>query len=158
VQFFRWEIEQRLIPEEVIRWAQARYEEYLAARVSEEAICGEMVQIHAGLSERRLEQAAEQFYSERIEAKIFLEMRELVARLQAGGCDIWAVSSTNEWVVRAGVRRFGIPPERVLGACVAVENGCATDRLIRHCSGEGKAEALREFAGPPRRSLRQLGA
>jgi len=41
-------------------------------------------------------------------------MQTLVADLRAAGTEIWAVSSTNDWVVEEGVRRFGIDPERVL--------------------------------------------
>jgi phosphoserine phosphatase len=54
------------------------------------------------------------------------------------------VSSTNDWVVIEGVKRFGIAPERVLAASVFMENGAATDRLVRVPSGAGKATAIRE--------------
>src|SRR5207248_5208559 len=53
------------------------------------------------------------------------------------------VSSTNEWAVRAGVRRFGIPAERVLAASVYVENGFATGRLREVPTDEGKAASIR---------------
>ncbi len=71
-------------------------------------------------------------------------MRELVRRLQENGCEVWAVSSSNEWVIRAGMKHFGIPENRVLAAKVEVERGIVTDRLIRVPSGAGKPEALRE--------------
>jgi phosphoserine phosphatase len=70
-------------------------------------------------------------------------MRELVLRLLDSGCDVWAVSSSNQWVIRTGMRLFGIPQDRILSAEVAVENGVITDRLIRVPSGTGKPEALR---------------
>jgi phosphoserine phosphatase len=66
-------------------------------------------------------------------------------RLRDIGCELWAISSTNDWVVLAGVQRFGIAPERVIAACVQKENGCATDRLIRVPTDEGKASAIREL-------------
>ena len=71
-------------------------------------------------------------------------MRELVRRLQDNGCEVWAVSSSNEWVIRAAMKHFGIPESRVLAAEVEIEDGIATDRLIRVPSGPGKPEALRE--------------
>ena len=54
---------------------------------------------------------------------IFSEMRELVGRLHEDGCDIWAVSSSNEWVIRAGMKSFGIAESRILAAKVELEDG-----------------------------------
>ena len=56
---------------------------------------------------------------------------------------MWAVSSTNNWVVIEGVKRFGIPAERVLAAAVKSVDGLATDQLIQIPSDEGKRTALR---------------
>jgi phosphoserine phosphatase/predicted N-acetyltransferase YhbS len=150
MEFFYWELREGLIPEEVARAVLARYDQYLDGKVSEEAMCGEMVQIHAGIAEAEIVAGAERFFAEHIAARMFPEMGELVKRLRDSGCEIWAVSSTNHWVVRAGVAPLGIPGDHVLGACVEIENQCATNRLIRHCSGEGKAEALRiALPSPP---------
>ena len=41
-------------------------------------------------------------------------MAALVAALDRAGVELWAVSSTNKWVVVEGVRQFGIPESRVL--------------------------------------------
>lgn len=65
------------------------------------------------------------------------------------GCELWAVSSTNDWVVEVGAERFGIPRERILAACVHIDNGAATDRLIRVPTDELKAVAIREVIGKP---------
>ncbi len=81
--------------------------------------------------------------------RIFPEMQELTRRLAEQGCELWAVSSTNSWVVEVGAERFGIPRERVLAACVHVENGCASDRLIRVPTDELKPVAIREVIGKP---------
>ncbi len=144
-QFFYWEIEQGLLPEAVARWARPRYEEYRAGRVSEVEMCGEMVTIHAGIACDVLQHAADQFFAERIAPHIFPEMVELMRRLAQSGCELWAVSSTNEWVIRAAAPRFGIPPERILAACVRTEAGRATDRLVRVPTDELKASAIREL-------------
>lgn len=142
--FFYWEIARKLVPEKVAAWALPRYDDYKAGKVGEEVMCGEMVTINAGVSERVLEETAEEFFSSEVEQRIFPEMLELTRALAAGGCEMWAVSSTNVWSVRAGVKRFGIRPENVLGAEVHVEGGLATDRLVRVPSGPAKATALRE--------------
>lgn len=144
-QFFYWELERGLISSDVQQRIRLRYDDYRAGRVDEETMCGEMVTIHRGVSCELIEREAAEFFRARIVPKIFDEMEELTNQLRAAGCELWAISSTNDWVVREGVKRFGIAPERVLAACVHKENGCATDRLIRVPTDERKAEAVREF-------------
>ncbi len=142
--FFRWEIEQGLISREVADWAQARHKDYRAGLVDEDTMCGEMVTLHSGLSDADLYAAAETFFRQNMLETTFPVMEELLQRLHAEGCEIWAVSSSNQWVVQVGARHFGIPPERTLSAEVFVENGRATDRLIRVPSGPGKPQAIRD--------------
>lgn len=143
--FFYWSVERQLMPDEVARWALPRYAAYQAGKVGEEEMCGEMVTLYQGLSEAGLRQAAESFFREQIEARIFPEMRELTRRLAEAGCELWAVSSTNQWVVEAGAARFGIPRARVLAAAAAIDNGRVSGRLLRVPTGEGKARVLREY-------------
>jgi len=141
--FMHWSMETGLLSREATDWLNARYAGYRAGTVSELAICGEMVQIYAGLRVEELRRAAAQFFRDHIERNIFPEMRQVVADLQREGADIWAVSSTCDWVIEEGARRFGIPPERILAARVACENNVATSRLLAVPTDEGKVEALR---------------
>jgi phosphoserine phosphatase len=141
--FMRWTIENRLLSPEKIAWLNDRYDGYQRGAVSELAICGEMVQVYRGLSIDALRSAAATFFRTHIEHRIFPEMLHLVAELQATGCDIWAVSSTNDWVIDEGVRRFNIPANRVLAARVSTHNGLATGQLIDVPTDEGKVQALR---------------
>ncbi len=154
--FFSWELdleqEQRLLPEEIVHWARARYADYKAGQVAEEVMCGEMVTMHRGLREEIVQQACDTYFAQGIAANIFPEMRQLVERLRASGCDVWAVSSSCQWIIRSAMRYFGIPQNRILAAEVAIENGTLdgpitdgtiTDRLIRVPSGPGKPEAIR---------------
>jgi phosphoserine phosphatase len=107
-------------------------------------ICGEMVQIHQGLSLAKLQEAAKVFFAEHVEKDIFAEMMELTDRLADRGCELWAVSSTNSWVVEVGAAKFGIPAIRVLAATVDANGDVASDRLLRVPTGELKATAIRE--------------
>lgn len=143
--FFYWQIRRNMLPPEVAQWALARYADYKRGNVGEEIMCGEMVTISAGLSEKDLEAAAREFFAEIVEHRIFSEMLELTRRLQESGCELWAVSSTNSWVVAEGAKRFGIPPERVLAACAQTKQGRITQELLRVPSGPAKASALREM-------------
>ena len=143
-RFFDWELKQALVSDEIARWARPRYADYKAGKVAEEVMCGEMVTMHRGLNETSLQAAAVRFFDQYFVNDIIPEMRGLVRRLLEAGCDIWAVSSTNEWVIRAAMRHFGIPENRILAAAVEVEAGKITDRLIRVPSGPGKTQAIRD--------------
>ncbi len=145
--FFYWEVKRGLLPAQVAEWALARYDDYKRGNVGEEIMCGEMVTIHDRIPESLLEEAARNFFAEVVERRIFPEMFQLAHELRDRGCELWAVSSTNLWVVREGVRRFGIPAENVLAACVHIDEGLATDRLHRVPSGPAKASALNEVLG-----------
>ena len=101
-----------------------------------------MVQVYQGLREDELRRSAREFFARKIEPNIFPELERLIAALQQAGVEIWAVSSTNDWVIEEGVRRFNIPPDRVLAARVEVANGIVTENLIDVPTDEGKVAAL----------------
>ena len=140
--FMWWTMENGLLSREAVDWLMARYEGYKAGSVSELAICGEMVQVYQGLRESDLREAARVFFGEKIEQNLFPEMAKVVSDLRAMDVDIWAVSSTNDWVIEEGVRRFGLHPERVLAARVEVVDGVVTDRLLDVPTDEGKVTSL----------------
>jgi phosphoserine phosphatase len=64
--------------------------------------------------------------------------------LQQQGCEIWAVSSSNEWIIRAGLEQFGIDADRILAAKAEVNGEIVAETLVRVPSGPGKPKALRE--------------
>ena len=142
--FFDWELKRGVVSEEIVRWARARYVEYRAGKVSEDEMCGEMVTLHQGLQESDVLALGRQFFEENFVRRIFPEMRELIARLQALGTDVWAVSSTNQWVIREAMTHVGIAPEKILAASAEVKNGIITDKLTRLPSGPGKPKAILE--------------
>ena len=148
-RFFDWELKRGVVSDEVVRWMRDRYAEYRAGKVSEDDMCGEMVQMHKGLREDDLLRLSREFFEENFVARIFPEMRQLIAELQKSGCDVWAVSSTNEWTIREAMKHFGIAADHILAASVEVENGIITDRLIRVPSGIGKPQAILEVIGRP---------
>jgi phosphoserine phosphatase len=140
--FMRWTIEKGIISREAIEWLDGRFRGYERGEVSELAICGEMVQVYHGLGEQEMRAAAAEFFATRIEANIFPEMLALVRELQARGADIWAVSSTCNWVIEEGVRRFDIPAGRVLAARVSVAADVVTDIVLDVPTDEGKVASL----------------
>ena len=146
--FMVWSIDQGLVSRNASDWIDAQYRLYLTGDVSEEQICGQMVQLYADLHEDEIRHAAAEYFRQHIEPHIFPELRTLIEKLQARNTDIWAVSSTNNWVIEEGVSRFNIPAPRVLSARVRVHDGRITSDLIDVPTDAGKAEALRR-AGIP---------
>lgn len=140
--FMTWSIETGLVSREAADWIDARYRAYHRNEVSEIAMCGEMVQLYQGLREEEMRRAAREFFAAKIERNIFPEMLQLIQELHSKGTEIWAVSSTNDWVIEEGVKRFGIPPQRVLAARVEVKNGVVTDSLLDVPTDDGKVASL----------------
>ena len=140
--FMLWSIKTGLVSRNAADWIDSRYRLYRTGDISELAICGEMVQLYTGLEESELRRAAATFFHSQIQPHIFPEMQRLVADLQSTGCEIWAVSSTNNWVIEEGVRDFGISPDKILSARVAIVDGLTTSTLIDVPTDEGKALSL----------------
>jgi phosphoserine phosphatase len=141
--FLAWSLEQGLVSRSTSEWIDNRYRGYLAGKVSELEICGEMVRIYAGLREQELRAAAARYVREFVQPRIFAEMAALVAALRSRGVELWAVSSTNKWVVAEGVRPLGFPEDRILAAEVRVADGLITADIVDVPTDEGKVATLR---------------
>jgi len=146
--FMAWSIDQGIVSRSTSDWIDTRYRGYLAGKVSELEICGAMVQMYAGLREQELREAAARYVSEFVRPRVFAEMAALVAALRKAGVEIWAVSSTNKWVVAEGVRDFGILDNRILAAEVRVKDGLITSELLDVPTDEGKAATLNRVGLP----------
>jgi len=148
-RFFDWELKRGVVSDEIVRWARARHAEYKKGNVSEDDMCGEMVTLHRGLRVEEILRLSAEFFAEHFIQHIFTEMRQLIRELQSSGCDVWAVSSTNQWTIQAAMRHFGIGEDKILAALSKVENGIITDQLVRIPSGIGKPKAILEVVGRP---------
>src|ERR1700722_18735917 len=137
--FMAWSLEQGLVSRSTNDWIDSRYRAYRNGEVSEAAMCGEMVQLYAGLRESELEAAAARHVDEFVRLRIFAEMAGLVKKMRHMGGEIWAGSSTNRWVITEGLRDFGIPRERILAAEVRVMEGIITDQIVDVPTGEARS-------------------
>jgi len=146
--FMAWSLEQGMVSRSTHDWIDNRYRAYRAGNVSEEAMCGEMVQMYAGLRDDELRAAAARYVTQFVRKRVFAEMAALVARMRKAGVEVWAVSSTNRWVIEEGVRDFGIAHEKILAAEVRVMNGIITSELVDVPTGPAKATALRRVGVP----------
>jgi phosphoserine phosphatase len=143
--FMAWSLEQGLVSRATSDWIDNRHRAYRAGQVSELEICGQMVQIYAGLRDQELQAAAKRYFDEFIRPLIFPEMTALVSALKQSGAALWAVSSTNRWVVAEGVKEFGIPADHVLAADVRVCEGVIANELLDVPTGAGKAATLKRL-------------
>jgi phosphoserine phosphatase len=140
--FMLWSIEEGIVSRNASDWVDSRYRLYRAGKVSELAICGEMVQIYDGLSESEIRHAAAAFFRARYRDKIFPEMQALVSALHERETELWVVSSTNNWVIEEGVHSLHISPARVISARALVVGGTITSKLLDVPTDEGKAQSL----------------
>src|SRR5580704_14218043 len=83
--FMVWSLEQGLVSRSTSDWIDTRHRAYLAGQVSELEICGEMVQIYAGLHEDELRAAAARYVNEFVRERVFKEMAALIATLRKMG-------------------------------------------------------------------------
>ena len=75
-------------------------------------------------------------------------MQELVRRLLDSGFDVWALSSSNQWVAEIVAARYGIDPSRVVGLRTRVLNQRLQPDIIDPVPiGPGTAEAVVVFIG-----------
>lgn len=144
MEFFYWIIERGLVDKQTADWALPRYDDYKAGKVDEKTMCGEMVQVCRGLRVEDIRDAARVFFRERVEPLAFPEMLALTRALRDQGCELWAVSSSNQWLIETEAAPFGFAAGHVFAAAVAEEGGIATDRLLRVPTGPDKATVLRE--------------
>jgi phosphoserine phosphatase len=140
--FMIWSLERGLVSRNASDWIDSRYRLYVKGDVSEATMCGEMVQVYAGLREAEMRKAAAEYFQAKIATHIFPEMTALIADLSAAGTELWAVSSTNNWVIEEGLRSFDIPVERTLCARVKVLDGIVTSELLDVPTDEGKVDSL----------------
>jgi phosphoserine phosphatase len=104
--------------------------------------------MYAGLREIEIRAAAARYIRKFVEKRIFPELDSLITKLRKQNVELWAVSSTNKWVIAEGVRRFEIPEERIRAAEVKVQNGILTSEIVDVPTDEGKAASLKR-AGLP---------
>jgi HAD superfamily phosphoserine phosphatase-like hydrolase len=77
--------------------------------------------------------------------RVYPEQRELVALFHRNGFEVWVVSASHEMLIKTFAPYLGIPPDRVIGGRLKIEDGRYTDELdgaITH--EEGKVEAIKK--------------
>lgn len=81
------------------------------------------VEVMEGAPEQVVADDAVRFFESRFAGRIFKDARALVTLFSSRGYDVWVVSASPLWTVRAGALALGIPADRVIGVCCPVEQG-----------------------------------
>jgi len=75
-------------------------------------------------------------------------MRGLIQGLEADGFEVWIVSASNRWTIRAASSLMGVPETRVIGIEVETRDGVLTDTVVHPvvCMA-GKVAAIDKYLG-----------
>ena len=94
-RFFDWELrEGGLVSESMVRPLRERYAAYKRGEVDETTMCGEMVTMHKGISERKMTEAANRFFDQFLKLAV-AQITEDQARVLI-------------WIVREAPLQFGV--------------------------------------------------
>ncbi len=141
-EFLRWLEAGRLLLHPPREGAWTRYETLLAD--DPPAAFSFAVEVMEGIAESDLVAWSRPFVLERFVPRVYPPMRELLDELVGRGVDVWVVSASNTWVVRAAAEALGLDASRVRAFEADVDAGRVTRRVRRPLPvDEGKAEVLR---------------
>lgn len=100
-------------------------------------------QAMAGLTEADVAARAEAYAATFVPAHLFPGMRALLSEARTRGCEVWIVSASNEWIVRAAAPLLGLDPSHAVGIRVAVKDGTLTDTVVPPVTYRaGKVDAI----------------
>ncbi len=75
-------------------------------------------------------------------------MVDLMRGLEAAGVEVWWVSASHRWIVRAAAQRIGVGVDRVLGVTVPVVDGILGSEVVQPMTCRaGKAAAIAKWIG-----------
>jgi phosphoserine phosphatase len=102
-----------------------------------------------GLTEARVAELAADYAAREVIPHIYPAMRQLFDWMHGVGARVFVVTASFEHAARAAAGAMGVPPERVIGIRLAVdEEGVVTDRFVGPITYRGgKPAALRAVSG-----------
>jgi HAD superfamily phosphoserine phosphatase-like hydrolase len=101
----------------------------------------------SGLTPEEIEQIGKKCFHEKYQNKIYPEMRELLANLEAYNFEIWVVTASPELLYQQFIHEnLGIPKNRILGVKSVINNGKVTNQMVYPIpQDEGKANTIQTF-------------
>jgi phosphoserine phosphatase len=107
----------------------------------------ERIDFLSGLTAEEVERMGADCFHDKYEQKIYPQMRELLANLEAYGFEIWVLTASPELLYQQFVHeQLGIPVDRILGVKSVVKNDTLSNTIVLPVpQDEGKADALQTF-------------
>ena len=100
-------------------------------------------QVLEGMEERALVELCAAFFRRRFEGRVFPFVRPLMRALESRGHQVWLVSASVAWIIRAGALALGLKAEQVIGVEVEGVDGHLTSKVKEPVPcGQGKVAAL----------------
>jgi phosphoserine phosphatase len=128
--------------------ASSRYEAMLATDAP--AACAFCVELLRGLPEDVVESWSRELIRANRHGPLFKPMVELARTLLEQGAEVFVVSGSNLWTVRAGLEAAGLGGARILAVTTPVEQGLCSGRVDQPVTcGPGKVSALRAATQRP---------
>lgn len=142
--FLLWQMENHRLTPESERAAREGWDAYSHGRLGELEVAVLCATACAGLKEDELFADAETFFNREFRRSIISTVRGWACRLQQAGVDVWIVSGSHRWLIRAGARALGIRDDHILPVATKVVDGVVTAHVLHPVTyGEGKADAIR---------------
>jgi phosphoserine phosphatase len=144
--FYRHQIQRKTIPGAPPR---DPWDVYIKEAIEGDTVkaYGWLAQWNAGVAEDDLNRWCEEYFNIHFAHMIFAPMRELAHALINAGFEVWVVTASPRWIVQAGVKGFGIQPDRVIGTSVVVEKGRLTDKVEQVPYRAAKAKLIQSVIG-----------
>jgi phosphoserine phosphatase len=141
--FFTWMLSNGHYPKNKLPMLRKAWRGYKAGTFDGEKMYELMVTSMAGMKEKDVYNLAHLYFDGTHRHRIYRPTADLVKALQRIGIEPWVVSGSPFWVVVAGARHLGIPPERVIGLRVKTKNGTLTGEVDRPVPWKmGKAKRI----------------
>lgn len=146
--FLMWQLENhRLTPrgEQQAREGWAAYRRGQLDELEMAVLCAACMD---GLPEEQVAEDASGFVAREVQPAILPVVANWARRLQDAGIEVWLVSGSHRWLIRAGARACGLNEDRVLPVCPAIRDGFLTGIIPEPVTyGLGKADAIRQRLG-----------
>ncbi len=146
--FLMWQLENHRLTPRGEQQAREGWAAYLRGQLDELELAVLCAACMDGLPEEQVAEEASRFFAREVEPAILPVVRNWARRLQDAGIEVWVVSGSHRWLIRAGARACGLNEERVLPVCPAIRAGRLTAQILEPVTwGVGKAEAIRQQLG-----------
>lgn len=109
---------------------------------------GWLAQWNEGATVEEMSRWTTEFFRDRFCHAVFEPMRTLSHALRNSGFEVWVVSASFSWVIREGVKGYGVQEDHIIAADVEMKDGVFTGKLAHSVPyRKAKVELIRARIG-----------